>query len=187
MIEIEITEEQRKLVSNYAIKQTIGGISNLSKIDLEKASREHFQYTGLYGESAWHLFRYKNLDKLKETLDFKNKELKPKRKGDGGWDDEINFRGLSRQVDIKTSHSKSIYLDNLNLIIPKREYHEKTIYVAAFTIGKDRILPDKVILAGWAPNESVTKIWRDDEPNKLCVPVTELRDINNLKKTFCNE
>ncbi len=186
-ITIDITPEQRALVSKYAIKQTLGGLSNLPRSDLAKASREHFQYTGLYGESAWHLFRYGNLDNLVKTLDYKNAELAPQRKGDGGWDDEITFRGITRQVDIKTSHSSSEYIDNLNLIVPKREYHSDTLYVLAFTIGKDRTNPDKTILAGWAPNEAVTKVWRASEPDKLCVPVTELRNLQYLRKTFADE
>lgn len=184
---IEVTDEQRELVSKYAIKQTIGGLSNLAKSDLAKATREQYQYTGLFGESAWHLFRYGNLDKLIKTLDYKNAELAPQRKGDGGWDDEITFRGITRQVDIKTSHSVSDYVDNLNLIVPKREYHKNTIYVVAFTIGKSRTNPDKTILVGWAPNEAVTKVWRESEPDKLCVPVTELRNLLSLRKTFGNE
>lgn len=183
-ITIEINSEHKELVSEYAIKQTIGGLSNLDKFDLAKASREHFQYTGLYGEAIWHQFRYGNLDKLRATLDYKFSELRPKRKGDDGIDDEITFRGVTRKIDIKTSHSTSDYIDNLNLIVPKREYHENTIYIAAFTIGKDRVNPEKVILAGWAPNEAVTKIWRDSEPSKLCVPVPELRNLLAFKKIF---
>jgi len=184
MIIIEITDEQRELVKKYAIKQTIGGLSNLPPSDLAKASREHFQYTGLFGEASWHIFRFGHLNNLINTLDYKNKELASSRRGDGGWDDEITFRNITRQVDIKTSHSTTDYIDNLNLIVPKREYHQNTIYVLAFTIGKSRIEPDKVILAGWVPNESVIKVWRKDDPTKLCVPVSELRNINSLKKTF---
>lgn len=184
---IDVTDEQRELVSKYAIKQTIGGLSNLPKSDLAKASREHFQYTGLYGESAWHMFRYGHLNNLIKTLDKKNEELKPQRKGDGGWDDEITFRGVTRQVDIKTSHSSSDYVDNLDLIVPKREYHENTIYVLSFTIGNNRVAPLKTVLVGWAPNEAVTKVWRESEPDKLCVPVLELRNLLALKKTFADE
>lgn len=184
MIEIPNTDEYRKIVEEYSIKQTIGGLTNLSNHDISKASRQDFQYTGIYGEIAWHVFRYNNLNKLIDTLDMKYKELRPLRKGDDGIDDILTFRNLSRKVDVKATHRPSDDIYRLNLIVPKREYHENTIYVAAYTIGPNRQNPNNIILAGWANNERVTKIWRQDEPDKKCVPVSELRDMNLLKQCF---
>lgn len=184
MIIIDIKPEHKKIVDEYAPKQTIGGLTNLSNHDISKATRQDFQYTGIYGEIAWHLFRYKNLDKLIETLDTKYKELRPKRKGDDGIDDLLTFRGLTRKIDIKSTHCSNDDIERLNLIVPNREYHENTIYIAAYTIGKSRQNVEKVILAGWANNERVVKIWRLDEPNKRCVPVPELRKMSLLEKCF---
>lgn len=181
---VKITDEHRQLVSEYAIKQTIGGLTNLSSSDIKKASREHFQYTGLYGEAAWHTFRYGNLDRLKDVLDMKYKICRDNGIGDGGYDDHITKNGHTRIIDIKSSHREFNDIHKLNLIVPKREYHENTIYVAAFTIGKTRVDVDYVILAGWANNERLVKSWRDDEPDKKCVPVSDLRDISLLKKIF---
>lgn len=181
---VEIRQEHRDLVSKYAIKQTIGGFTNLSSSDIKKATREHFQYTGLYGEAAWHTFRYGNLNKLRDLLDMKYEVCRENGIGDGGYDDHITKNGHTRIIDIKSSHREANDVHRLNLIVPKREYHENTIYVAAFTIGKDRINVDSVILAGWVNNERVIKPWRQDEPDKKCVPVSELRDINILKKIF---
>lgn len=181
---IEITDKHRKVVAEYAPKQTIGGLTNLSSFDIAKATRQDFQYTGIYGEIAWHEFRYGNLEKLIETLDLKFKELRPLRKGDDGIDDLLTFRNVTKKIDIKTTHWKTEDINHLNLIVPKREYHENTIYVAAYTVGGNRQAPDKIILAGWANNERVTKIWRTDEPDKKCVPVSELRNISLLKQCF---
>lgn len=184
MITIEFKPEYKNIVDEYAPKQTIGGLTNLSSYDIAKASRQDFQYTGIYGEIAWHLFRYNNLDKLISTLDSKYKELRPLRKGDDGIDDLLSFRNSTRKVDIKSTHSVSDNIEHLNLIVPKREYHENMIYVAAFIIGPNRQNPTHAILAGWANNEKITKVWRPDEPTKLCVPVAELRNISSLKKCF---
>lgn len=184
---IEMKQEYRTLVEEYAPKQTIGGLTNLNSHDIAKATRQDFQYTGIYGEIAWHVFRYGKLDKLRETLDQKFKELRPKRKGDDGIDDLLTFRNITKKIDIKATHWRDDNIDHLNLIVPKREYHENTIYVAAYTVGGDRQDPEKIILAGWANNERVTKIWRQDEPDKKCVPVSELRDMSLLKKCFGDE
>lgn len=179
-----MTDEYRKIVEEYAPKQTIGGLTNLSSFDIAKATRKDFQYTGIFGEIAWHVFRYGKLDKLIETLDMKYKELRPKRKGDDGIDDLLTFRDITKKIDVKATHWKNEDIGHLNLIVPKREYHENTIYVAAYTIGDNRQNPDKIILAGWANNERVTKIWRQDEPDKRCVPVSELRNMDLLKQCF---
>lgn len=181
---IKITDDHKKFVGEYAIKQTIGGRTNLQTNDLAKASREHFQYTGLYGELAWHLFRYGNLDKLKSTLDYKYDYCRTNKVGDGGYDDHLTVGEVTRIIDVKSSHRPVNDIERLNLIIPKNEYHENTIYVAAFSIGPSRVDVNEVILAGWANNERVTKIWRQDEPDKRCVPVTELRNLSALKKLF---
>lgn len=181
---IQVTEAHKKIVEEYAPKQTIGGLTNLSNHDIAKATRQDFQYTGIYGEIAWHEFRYGKLDHLIETLDMKYKELRPKRKGDDGIDDLLTFRNITKKIDIKATHWKTENIDHLNLIVPKREYHENTIYVAAYTIGNSRQDPEKIILAGWANNERVTKIWRADEPDKRCVPVSELREMKLLRQCF---
>ena len=184
---IKVTDKHREIVNEFAPKQTIGGISRLQSHDLAKASRQDFQYTGIYGEIAWHEFRYGNTDKLIETLKLKFETLRPLRKGDDGIDDLLHFRNITKKIDVKTTHWKDDEIGRLNLIVPKREYHENTIYVAAYAIGDSRQSPDHIILAGWANNERVIQIWRDDEPDKRCVPVSELRKMNVLKQCWQND
>lgn len=179
---IKITQEHRDFVTKYAPGQDIGGFSNLASKDLGKASRLDFQYTGIYGELAWYLYRYGNYDKLKNLLEYKFAILRPTKKGDNGFDDEITHNGMTRFIDIKSSHVKDINkITNLNLVIPEREYHEKMIYVCAFTIGPNRERVEEVILAGWCANEQVTKKWFYD-PSKYCVPISDLRKLLALKK-----
>ena len=64
MEEVEITKEHQDFVVPYAKGRDLGGFSNLGKNDLQKSTRLDFQYTGLYGELAWYLFRYGNYEKL---------------------------------------------------------------------------------------------------------------------------
>ena len=185
---IKIKKEHTDLVLKYGICQTIGGFSNLNKSDLAKASRLDFQYTGLYGELAFSLYRYQSIDKLKALLDNKFETLRPTRKGDNGYDDEITHNNFTRFIDVKSTHithPDEILSRNLNLVIPQREYHQKMIYVAAFPVGNssDRADVHSVVLAGWVPNESVTKRWRYDEA-KFAVPASELRDLSILQKIF---
>lgn len=184
MIEIPVLPEYIAIAEEYAPKQTIGGLTNLNASDIAKASRQDFQYTGIYGEIAHHVVRYSSLTKLKETLDYKYKNLRPARKGDDGIDDLLTFRNITKKIDVKASHWPTNDISHLNLIVPQREYHENTIYIAAFTIGESRTSPTSIILAGWANNERITKIWRPDEPTKRCIPVSELRPMSSLQKCF---
>ena len=150
---IKITQEHRDFVAEYAPKQTIGGFSNLSKDDLSKATRHDYQITGIMGELAFALYRYGNYDKLKALLDQKYRELRPARKGDNGLDDIITHNSTTRYIDIKSSHVSNIdKIMHLNLVVPEREYHQKMIYVAAFTIGNNRQEVKEVVLAGWPVN-----------------------------------
>jgi hypothetical protein len=55
------------------------------------------------------------------------------------------------------------------------------IYVAAFTIGKSRDTANEVILAGWVIESDITKRWNID-PKKWCVPVNDLRDMEELEQ-----
>jgi hypothetical protein len=184
---IPITQEHRDFVLKYGPNQDIGGFSNLGKEDLKKSSRLGFQYTGLFAELGWALYRYGNLDKLQKLLDFKFATLRPSGKGDEGYDDEITHNNFTRKIDIKGSHiTNKDWISKLNLVIPEREYHEKMIYVCAFTIGlsaEDRLNVDEVVLAGWVSNEKVVERWRVD-PKKYAVRVPDLRDLSVLRKIF---
>ena len=179
---IKITQEHRDFVSNYAPGQDIGGFSNLASKDLNKATRLDFQYTGIYGELAWYIYRYGSYDKLKNLLEYKFNVLRPNKKGDNGFDDEVTHNGLTRFIDVKSSHVGDVEkIQRLNLVIPEREYHDHMIYVCAFTAGKSRENVDEVVLAGWCANEHVNKRWFYD-PSKYCVPVSDLRKLSALKK-----
>jgi len=180
MKKIELKNKYNDFINEYAKKQTIGGYSNLSKLDLEKASRLEFQFTAVQGELSWYIYRYGNYDKLKDLLDHKFQTLRPASKGDGGFDDSITHNNKTRLVDIKTSHCESVErIKYLNLIIPQREFHKNMIYVCAFSIGKSRDDVDSVILAGWCINEDIHRRWAYDN-SKYCVPVNELRDMAEL-------
>jgi hypothetical protein len=182
---IEINQEHKDFVAKYAPGQDIGGFSNLSVTDLKKSSRLGFQYTGIYGELAWYLYRYGNYEKLRRLLEHKFETLRPAHQGDGGFDDQITHNGFTRLIDIKTTHivdEEQIF--KLNLVIPEREYHINMIYICAFTIGEnksDRLNVDRVILAGWCANEGVVNRWHID-PNKYAVTVNHLRNLSALKK-----
>lgn len=182
---IKINQEHRDFVTKYAPGQDIGGFSNLSSADLKKSSRLGFQYTGIYGELAWYIYRYGSYDKLHKLLEYKFETLRPTKQGDGGFDDQITHNGLTRLIDIKTTHIvDEDQVPKLNLVIPEREYHTNMIYVCAFTLGEDkndRKNIEKVILAGWCANENVTNRWRID-PNKYAVNVNDLRNLDVLKK-----
>ena len=71
MISIALNQEHIKFIEGRAPSLDIGGFSNLKKNDLSKASRLDYQYTGLYGELAWYMYRYGNYEKFKNILDFK--------------------------------------------------------------------------------------------------------------------
>lgn len=179
---VNLSQEHRDLVANYAPKYTLGGYSNLSKDDLNKATRHDFQLGGIAAEVGWYLYRYGNYDKLQKLLDFKYEYLRPLRKGDDGLDDSITHNGNTRKIDIKSSHTVDIdRIQYLNLVIPEREFHQQMIYVAAFTIGPSRENIQQVALAGWCGSEDVHKRWKYD-PKKYCVPVNELRNLEVLKK-----
>jgi hypothetical protein len=179
-ITIKINKEHTNIVHKYGICQTIGGYSNLNKSDLSKASRLEYQYTGIYGELAWHLYRRGNTNTLVSLLEHKFATLRPAGKGDNGFDDSITANGKTRLVDIKTSHVEDIAkIQYLNLVIPQREYHQNMIYVCAFTVGKNRSNVDSVILAGWEINECINKRWKYDSA-KWCVPVKDLRQMEEL-------
>lgn len=181
MITIAISEIDREFVDSYAIKQTIGGLSNLDPKDLGKSSREDFQKTGIYGELAHYSHRYGDYGRLKELLDYKFKTLRPKNIGDNGFDDLLEFKGKKRFIDIKTSHCEhESRIPSLNLVIPIRELHNRMIYVAAFAVGKDRRNVEKVILAGWCFTEDIKERWRYDD-RKFCVSVGKLRPMKELE------
>jgi hypothetical protein len=187
MENIVITPEHRQFVSQYAAKFDIGGFSNLPASDLNKASRLDFQYTGIYGELAFYLYRYGSYDKLHKLLQHKFETLRPIKKGDGGFDDCVSHNGLTRFIDIKTTHiSDETQIPRLNLVIPEREYHPKMIYICAFALGidkQDRQNVNKVILAGWCATENISQRWRID-PNKYAVSVNDLRPLTSLKKVL---
>ena len=182
---IKINQEHKDFILKYAPGQDIGGFSNLSPDDLKKSSRLGFQYTGIYGELAWYIYRYGSYQKLGELLDFKFKNLRPAKKGDDGFDDKVEKNGLTRLIDIKSTHvSDKEWIPKLNLIIPEREYHKNMIYVCAFTVGNDsndRLNVNEVILSGWCANEHVVNRWSKD-PKKYAVPVSNLKKLSVLKK-----
>ena len=181
---IVITEEHRKFIDIYADKQTIGGYSNLDKKDLQKFSRNDYQKTGIFGELAWYIHRYESYDKLKNLLDFKFETLRPKNIGDNGFDDSITYNDQVRFIDIKSSFVENENkIQYLNLVVPMREFHRNMIYIAAFTIGKDRRNIDKVILSGWCFNEDIKDRWKYDD-KKFCVSVKNLKPIEGLNRYF---
>jgi hypothetical protein len=182
MIEIEILDEHRQFIEEYGPHQTLGGYSNLDPKDLGKASRLEFQYTGIYGELGWYLWRYGSYDKLRNLLDIKVKKCKEAGVGDGGYDDHITCNNKTRLVDIKSSHvSDEDKIPKLNLVVPTREYHQNMIYVGAFTVGPTRKEVKKVILAGWTINENITDTWYYD-PSKYAISIQKLTDLSILKK-----
>src|SRR5271166_7087076 len=101
---VKIGKEYFPLVEKYATHFTLNGFSNLDKKDLEKASRKSFQFSGLYGEVGYSLYRYGTIDKLQEVLQKKVEILvplfgTPNVKGDGGYDDHITSNGKTRFVE----------------------------------------------------------------------------------------
>ena len=177
-----IDQKYRQFIEEYAQFQTKGGFSNLKSKDLNKASRYDYQLGGVSCEVGWFLYRYGSIDPLKKNLDFKREHFDKTGKGDGGFDDSITANGKTRLIDIKSSHCESEdRIPFLNLVIPPREMHKNMIYVAAFSIGKDRKNIDKVVLQGWCINEDVHKKWPYDNI-KWCVPVKELRPMEELEK-----
>lgn len=182
MVKIKITQDIKDFVAKFAEKQNIGGFSNLKKFDLNKASRLDFQYTGLYGEAAWYLWRHGSIDKLETLLLEKETEFKNTKKGDNGLDAIINFNGVDKQVDIKSSYvDKEEKINTLNLVVPEREYHDDQIYVGAFTIGKSRKDIDEVVLKGWCLTEDIKDRWHYDR-SKYAVKSKDLKDMDLLKK-----
>lgn len=181
---VTVTDRMSKFVSEQAPRFDLGGFSNLKKADLNKSTRLGFQYTGLYGETAWYMYRYGGFSKLKELLDFKYQNYTDTGKGDDGEDDSILYRGQPRLIDIKSSHITDMtQIKTLNLVIPPRELHENMIYVAAYTIGKDRhdrTQVDKVVLAGWCLNEDIKDRWGYD-PAKFAVKTRDLQPMNTLR------
>lgn len=182
MITVQIDPKYLPLVENYAAKLDLGGRSNLSSSDLGKATRNEFQYTGLFGEIAYRQWLYGHADDLFPLLNDKLAHYEKTSQGDNGRDDEITYNGFTRFVDVKSSHTNDIRrIKNLNLIVPENEFHEKQIYIAAFTLGSSRIKIDQVILAGFCYSEDLWRKWPIDR-SKFCVPVTELRDMERLKE-----
>lgn len=184
MIVIPVDQEIKDLVEQYSPQQDLGGFSNLKKADLSKASRLEFQFTGLYGEAAWYRYHYNNLEPLKQLLDQKNLEYQNSKKGDNGKDDVITVKGITRYLDVKTTHVDDINkIKRLNLVIPPRELHSQQVYVAAFTVGstKDRDSVTDVVLAGWCLTEDVKERWVYD-PVKWAVKVPALRNVKSLIK-----
>lgn len=184
MFEVEIDDKYRGIIEKYANEFNIGGYSNLGKADLSKSSRLGYQFTGLFAELGWRLFRGSSIDDFVSMLEYKVQVCKPNKIGDDGYDDHITHNNFTRKVDVKGTHVTDIdKIQYLNLIIPEREFHKNMIYVGAFTYGSTRENVTKVYLAGWTISECITKRWGYDE-KKFCVPVRDLRDINRLKKYF---
>lgn len=180
MIDVVLNKEHLSFVDSRAPSLDIGGFSNLKKKDLTKASRLDYQYTGLYGELAWYLHRYGDYNKFQHILDYKLEICRKNNIGDSGYDDSITHNNKTRYLDIKSTHvDNEVRINNLNLVIPPREFHDNMIYICAFTVGKTRRAVDKVVLTGWCINEDVHKKWEYDK-TKFCVPVRELRDIKEL-------
>ena len=187
MLKITFSDNDKELIKSFAPKFDIGGYSNLSKNDLAKASRLDFQYTGLYGELAWNIFRYKSSERFKDLLDYKFDTCKKASTGDFGFDDSITANNKTRYIDIKSSYSKDEErIKYLNLIVPQKEYHPNMIYIAAFTIGKSRTDIDYAIISGWCINEDLKTKWKLD-PNKFSMETSKLRPIDDLKQYIWNQ
>lgn len=182
MIIILPKQEHHALIANHAPNLDIGGFTNLAQKDISKASRLDFQYTGLYGELAWYLYRFGNAEKFKNVLDHKFNTCRKNNVGDAGFDDSITFNNKTRFVDVKSTHiDNQKRIASLNLVIPPREMHDDMIYVCAFTIGKSRRDVDSIVICGWEINECIHKKWKYD-PNKYCVPTNELRPIKDIEQ-----
>lgn len=184
---ITVTDKMSEFVASQAPRFDLGGYSNLKKNDLSKSSRLGYQFTGLFGETAWYMYRYGSEQRLKALLDYKYDNYTKTGKGDGGEDDSILFKGQQRLLDIKSSHVTDFsQIKTLNLVIPPRELHENMIYVAAYTIGPDksnRESVNQVVLAGWCMNEEVTERWHYDSA-KFAVKVKNLHPMSELTKTL---
>jgi hypothetical protein len=182
MIVIDVKNKYNEFIEKYSKKLDLGGFSNLAKSDLNKASRESFQKTGLFGELAHFIYRYGSIEKLESNLDKKLEHYYKSGKGDAGKDDEITFNNKTRYIDVKTSHiTDKAKIQYLNLIVPQREMHENMIYICAFAFGKDRENVEEVILSGWCINEDIVERWKYDQ-SKWCMPVRKLRDMGELEK-----
>ena len=182
MISINIPSKYNTFIQEYSKKLTLNGFSNLNSNDLSKASRGDFQKTGLFGEIAFKIYKSGDATDLKNLIDKKLEHYNKTGKGDDGFDDSITYKGITRLVDVKTSHTDNENrINTLNLVIPEREKHSNMIYVCAFTIGKTRIDIDKVVLAGWCYTHDIKKRWTIDV-NKWAVPVKELRPMSELEK-----
>lgn len=182
MIIIPVDSIINDLVKEYAPKFDLGGRSNLSALDLAKASREDYQYTGLFGELAWYRHRYgePGIQKWKEWADFKlNRGT-----GDNGEDDNITFRGTARLLDVKTSWAASIErVKQLCCVVAPKELHDNMVYVQAFAIGSERQKINDVVLAGWCLNEDLKEPWYFDK-SKFAVRFERLTPPENLTKYF---
>ena len=183
MITVQIDPKYLPLVENYAAKLDLGGRSNLSSSD--SSARQLVMSSNIrvslvkspivsgYMDTPM-IFFHSSMYKLAH--------YEKTGQGDNGRDDEITYNGFTRFVDVKSSHTNDIRrIKNLNLIVPENEFHEKQIYIAAFTLGSSRIKIDQVILAGFCYSEDLWRKWPIDR-SKFCVPVTELRDMERLKK-----
>lgn len=182
---IPVSEKMSEFVAEQAPRFDLGGYSNLKKADLNKSSRLGFQFTGLFGETAWYMYRHGSFKRLKELLDFKFNHYTNTGKGDDGQDDTLIYNGKQRLVDIKSTHITDIsQIRSLNLVIPPRELHSNMIYVAAYTVGPEktnREKVDKVVLAGWCLNEDVKERWGYD-PAKFAVKVRDLNPMDTLRQ-----
>lgn len=186
MIIISIDQEIRDFAAHWAPIDTINGFSNLSSDDLAKATRVEYNYTGLFGEAGWYRWRYgtDGLKKLHSFKEIKAEVWRTERKGDGGEDDRITFRGTPRFLDVKTTHIKSASdAARMNLVVAPGELHPNMVYVAAFAVGPNRQNATEVVLAGWCLNEDLKERFFAD-PVKFAVKVRKLTPIENLSKHF---
>lgn len=184
MINIAINENHRKLADIFAPQLNKGGHSNVPKKFSKSSSRLEQQYIGLYGEMAWFLYRDGDLDRFKNIMEAKIEIGK----GDNGIDDTITKNNYTRKVDIKATYSISlddfndrIKNENINLLVPEREYRKDTIYVSACSIGKDKRNIENVIIYGWTINEKLNNKWKYSK-DIYCVKPNDLFGAEKLKE-----
>lgn len=186
---IQVTDHMKKFVASMAPRDDLGGYSNLNKNDLGKASRLDFQYTGLFGEIAWWTWKYGDVpetyERLRKLKDRKYDTYVKTGKGDDGEDDTFTLvDGTTLLVDVKTTHTTSLdKVQTLNLVIPPRELHAQSVYVAAFTIASSsqRQSPEAVAFPGWVRTCDVSKRWTID-PKKWAVRVPDLFPFKKLNQ-----
>jgi hypothetical protein len=178
---INLPKDVIEFINSQGSRFDIGGFSNLNKNDLNKATRHDYQLVGLGGEASWFLRRDGNIERWKKMLDMKYAHWEKTGKGDDGIDDIFYQDGIRKGIDVKTSHVEDIKkIQYLNLIIPKREFHDNRIYVAAFTIGPARNNFKHVALVGWIASHEIDDklLWKGDPSGKKYgIPMSKLHKL----------